>query len=135
VTNRGARFRRCLYVELSAVTGGCFACRPIHDAVEADSLATVRQLLCAGADITMKKYSGETVLHLAKSAEMKQFIQGLFTAALCWFLRCVTYVQGIYCYCYLAGCWCGYLFGARCRLAYGPADATATQLSHYLLLQ
>ena len=29
-------------------------------------------------------------------------------------------------------CWRGYLFGARCRLAYGPADATAT---HYLLLQ
>ena len=24
------------------------------------------------------------------------------------------------------GCWCGYLSGARCRLAYGPADATAT---------
>jgi len=45
--------------------------------VEADSLATVRQLLCAGADISMKKYSGETVLHLAKSAEMKRFIQGL----------------------------------------------------------
>jgi len=30
------------------------------------------------------------------------------------------------------GCWRGYLSGARCRLAYGPADATAT---HYLLLQ
>ena len=30
------------------------------------------------------------------------------------------------------GCWCGYLSGARCRLAYGPADATATQC---LLLQ
>ena len=30
------------------------------------------------------------------------------------------------------GCWCGYLSGARCRLAYGPADATAT---HCLLLQ
>ena len=29
-------------------------------------------------------------------------------------------------------CWCGYLSGARCRLAYGPADATAT---HYLLLE
>jgi len=29
-------------------------------------------------------------------------------------------------------CWCGYLSGARCRLAYGPADATAT---HCLLLQ
>jgi len=29
-------------------------------------------------------------------------------------------------------CWHGYLCGARCRLAYGPADATAT---HCLLLQ
>ena len=29
-------------------------------------------------------------------------------------------------------CWRGYLSGARCRLAYGPADATAT---HCLLLQ
>ena len=29
-------------------------------------------------------------------------------------------------------CWHGYLSGARCRLAYGPADVTAT---HYLLLQ
>ena len=26
----------------------------------------------------------------------------------------------------LVGCWRGYLSGARCRLAYGPADATAT---------
>jgi len=24
------------------------------------------------------------------------------------------------------GCWHGYLFGSRCRHAYGPADATAT---------
>ena len=30
------------------------------------------------------------------------------------------------------GCWHGYLSGARCRLAYGPADANAT---HCLLLQ
>ena len=30
------------------------------------------------------------------------------------------------------GCWCGYLSGARCWLAYGPADATTT---HCLLLQ
>jgi len=29
-------------------------------------------------------------------------------------------------------CWRGYLSGARCRLAYGPANATAT---YYLLLQ
>ena len=32
----------------------------------------------------------------------------------------------------VVGCWLGYLSGARCRLAYGPADATAT---HCLLLQ
>ena len=30
------------------------------------------------------------------------------------------------------GCWCGYLSEARCRLAYVPANATAT---HCLLLQ
>jgi len=32
----------------------------------------------------------------------------------------------------LVGCWRGYLYRARRRLAYGPADATAT---HCLLLQ
>ena len=26
------------------------------------------------------------------------------------------------------GCWHGYLSGAMCRFAYGPADATATQI-------
>ena len=29
----------------------------------------------------------------------------------------------------VVGCWCGCLAGARCRLAYGSADDTATQLS------
>ena len=33
---------------------------------------------------------------------------------------------------WVVGCWHSYLSGARCRLAYGPADATAT---HCLLLQ
>jgi len=33
---------------------------------------------------------------------------------------------------WVLGCWRGYPSGARCRFAYGPADATAT---HYLLLQ
>ena len=33
---------------------------------------------------------------------------------------------------WVVGCWHGYLSGARCWLAYGPADATAT---HCLLLQ
>ena len=33
---------------------------------------------------------------------------------------------------WVVGCWRGYLSRARCRLAHGPADATAT---HCLLLQ
>ena len=33
---------------------------------------------------------------------------------------------------WVVGCWRGHLSGARCRLAYGPADATA---AHCLLLQ
>ena len=33
---------------------------------------------------------------------------------------------------WVVGCWRGYLSGARCRFAYGPADATAT---HCLLLE
>jgi len=33
---------------------------------------------------------------------------------------------------WVVGCWHGYMSGAICRLAYGPADATAT---HCLLLQ
>ena len=31
--------------------------------------------------------------------------------------------------------WHGYLSGARCRLAYGPADATATTLSCFSKIQ
>jgi len=33
---------------------------------------------------------------------------------------------------WVVGCWHGYLSWARCRFAYGPADATAT---YFLLLQ
>ena len=33
---------------------------------------------------------------------------------------------------WMVECWCGYLSGSRCRLAYGPVDATAT---HCLWLQ
>jgi len=32
----------------------------------------------------------------------------------------------------VVGCWHGYLAGAKCRFAYGPADITA---AHCLLLQ
>jgi len=32
------------------------------------------------------------------------------------------------------GCWSGYLSGARCRLAYSPADATATHCLGFTFL-
>jgi len=57
---------------------------------------------------------------------------------------CVVWVPSVLRHCWLGGrkgirpvktewwgCWRGYLSGARCRLAYGPADTTAT---HCLLL-
>ena len=68
----------------------------------------------------------------------------LFHTAYFWPL-CVIWVPSVLWHCWLGGkkgirpvknwlvgCWRGYLSGARCRLAYGPADATAT---HRLLLQ
>ena len=33
----------------------------------------------------------------------------------------------------MVGCWRGYLSGARCRLAYGPADSTATHCLRLVL--
>jgi len=81
----------------------------------------------------------------------------VFRSVFCYWsgvLRCASLYSGVFCYwsvpsvlwhCWLggrkgiqpvknwvAGYWHGYLSGARCRLAYGPADATAT---HRLLLQ
>jgi len=35
----------------------------------------------------------------------------------------------------VVGCWHGYLPGARCRFAYGPADATATIISCFSKIQ
>ena len=67
-----------------------------------------------------------------------------FVAYFCWLLLFV-FLPSVLWHCWLGGrkgirplknwavgCWCGYLSGARCSLAYGPADATAT---HCLLLQ
>ena len=36
---------------------------------------------------------------------------------------------------WVVGCWRGYLSGVRCRLAYGPADATATHVSRSSKIQ
>ena len=35
---------------------------------------------------------------------------------------------------WVVGCWRGYLSGARCKLAYGPADTTATQCGFTFLV-
>jgi len=35
----------------------------------------------------------------------------------------------------VVGCWHGYLSGTRCRLAYGPADATAVTVSCFTEIQ
>jgi hypothetical protein len=50
--------------------------RPLHDAVETDSLQMVRLLLASGADITLVTYSEKTVFSLAQSLEMKEFLHG-----------------------------------------------------------
>ena len=52
-----------------------------------------------------------------------------FSALMCW-LGSTKGIQPVKHW--VVGCWHGYLSGARCRLAYGPADATA---SHCLLLK
>jgi len=54
-----------------------------------------------------------------------------------WALSALTLLVGrqeehLACKKWVVGCWHGFLYGARCRFAYGPADATVT---HYLLLQ
>jgi len=61
----------------------------------------------------------------------------LCTAVLCYAFSALTLLVGQQeghpaCKNRVVRCWRGYLSGARCRLAYGPADATAT---HCLLLQ
>ena len=48
---------------------------------------------------------------------------GLFSVWRCW-LGCRKGIRPVKNW--VVGCWRGYLSGARCRLAYGPADATAT---------
>ena len=64
-------------------------------------------------------YRGKTVIPIAVQ---------LFTSVLwrCWLCgrKGIRPVNN-----WVVGCWRGYLSGARCRLAYGPADATASCFS------
>ena len=73
------------------------------------------------------------------------FAAWLHWLAVIYFILCRMILPSVLWRCWLGGrkgirpvkngvvrCWRGYLSGARCRLAYGPADATA---AHCLLLQ
>ncbi|XP_067903676.1 BCL-6 corepressor-like protein 1 isoform X2 [Heterodontus francisci] len=53
--------------------------RPVHDAVVNDNLDVVHVLLSYGADPTLATYSGQTVLKMAHSEPMKQFLIEYFT--------------------------------------------------------
>jgi len=71
------------------------------------------------------------VLNFIECTGISTLITVLFTAVFwrCWLggRKGIRPVKN-----WVVGCWRGYLSEARCRLAYGPADATAT---HHLLLQ
>src|SRR6218665_2014784 len=71
--------------------------RPIHEAVDSDSLEMVRLLLSAGADINLTTYSGKTVQDLAKSPEMKDFIKGLKAFLLFTLLQMLLNTGKYYC--------------------------------------
>ena len=69
------------------------------------------------SDISRKIYYVTTVLCLCQSTEGKQIKQVTHTH---------THTFNGPIKIWVVGYWRGYLSGARCRLTYGPADATAT---------
>ena len=77
------------------------------------------------------------ILQVALQAADQQLLRPIyFTDGICTF-SALTLLVGwqeghLACKKRVVGCWHGYQSGARCRLAYGQADATAT---HCLLLQ
>lgn len=50
--------------------------RPLHDAVENNHFEMVRLLLSCGADIHLATYTGQKVLDLARTPEMKALLRG-----------------------------------------------------------
>jgi len=94
------------------------------------------------ARISIASFHHMSCLCLAMATGESEFL--LFCLLICMLLKpnfnlIYSTIFGLYYFCVLlckknwvVGCWRGYLSGARCRLAYGPADMTAT---HCLLLQ
>jgi len=60
----------------------CVCTRPIHDAVENDHLEMVRLFLAFGADPTLSTYAGRTLMKIARTDRMRNFIHGRRTSVL-----------------------------------------------------
>jgi len=86
--------------------------RPLHDAVDSDSVEIVRILLASGADINLTTYSGKTVESLACSHDMRTFFRGLMW----WIYRCFNVADN--CSCFLDArsvrVWSGYRLFLHC---------------------
>jgi len=98
-------------------------------------LAVPRFRLAVGGSQLLARWPGTHSRILSGIQRAAQTVLGVYLER---FLQCfdtVGWAAGSafrpakYC---VAGCWRGCLSGARCRLAYGPADSSAT---HCLLLQ
>ena len=117
----------------------------------AESLQTVFRLV-ASQPIQQHENSGDGRQRMRRTAQEDQIQVKCRHADECQFVLYVCFCTDYFSYAFSAltllvgrqeghpackklgvvGCWRGYLSGARCRLAYGPADAIAT---HCLLLQ
>ncbi|KAH3809628.1 hypothetical protein DPMN_138003 [Dreissena polymorpha] len=53
--------------------------RPIHDAVETDHIEMLRMLISFGADPSLSTYAGRSLLKIAKSDRMRNYIQDYFS--------------------------------------------------------
>ena len=108
------------WVDLSTAVKVCSSCPRLHTTVAFATNTTVR-------------------------GEIRTLVLSEFTVCIPWTLCLQCYMPSVLWRCWLGsrkgirpvknwvvGCWNGYLSAVRCRLAYVPADATAT---HCLLLQ
>ena len=83
--------------------------------------------------VSRKSQIGDIACHLLNAFHSQDLDNMFFVLVFSALTLLVGWQEGhLVCKKWVVGCWRGYLSGARCRLAYGPGDATAT---HYLLLQ
>ena len=120
----------CIWLRppLSFLQAGCPSCRPTNS-IKALKTLYLKQFWKIVIMFCTYIYQKTTInYHLRQRPHNKALIPKTTYLSDRDYSICMLYKMG----CWLVGCWCGYLSGARCRLAYCPADATAT---HCLLLQ